>query len=78
MIEKIYEFLEEIRPEHNFHDSEDYIEDGLLDSFDIVSLVDMLEEEFEIEIDGLDIVPESFASAEAIVALVEKCKGETE
>lgn len=75
-MEEIYNILDEIKPECDFRTSEDYIEDGLLDSFDIVSLVSMLEEKFDIIVDGLDIVPEYFESAEAIADLVEKSGGQ--
>lgn len=72
-MEQIKEMLNEIRPEFNFDESENFIEDGYLDSFDIVSLISMLEEKFDISIDGLDIVPENFISYDAMVALVKKC-----
>ena len=74
-MKKIYEMLEEIRPEHDFEMSQDYIEDGLLDSFDLITLIDMLEELYNINIDGLDIVPENFCNAEAIESLVRKSGG---
>ncbi len=71
----ILDMLAELRPEFDFAESENYIEDGLLDSFDIVSLTSMLEEKYNITIDGLDIVPENFATAEAIAGLVKKSGG---
>ncbi len=71
----ILDMLAELRPEFDFAESENYIEDGLLDSFDIVSLTSMLEEKYNITIDGLDIVPENFATAEAIAGLVIKSGG---
>lgn len=74
-MDKIKAILEEIRPEFNFNDSSDFIEDGLLDSFDIVSLVSMLEETFHISIDGLDIMPENFNSFTAIAQVVGKSGG---
>lgn len=72
---KILEMLEEIKPEHDFRESTDYIEDGLLDSFDLIALIDMLEKEFDIIVDGLDVVPENFCNAEAIAELVRKSGG---
>ena len=54
-MDKIIELLKEIRPEFDFENSEDFIEDGYLDSFDVVSLVELLESTFGIVIDGLDI-----------------------
>ncbi len=72
---EILEILAELRPEFDFTDSDDFISDGLLDSFDIVSLTDMLEEKYGITIDGLDIVPENFCSVKALLQLVEKSGG---
>ena len=71
-MDEIFKMLEEIRPEFEFRNSENFIEDGFLDSFDIVTLVDMLEEKHAIRIDGLDIVPENFSGAEQILALLRK------
>lgn len=71
-MDAIFDMLAEIRPEHDFKASEDFIEEGLLDSFDIITLIDMLQEKYGITVDGLDIVPENFCSAEAIAELVRK------
>lgn len=72
MKEEIKSILEEIRPEFDFDDSDNFIEDGMLDSFDIVSLVSMIEEKYSVSIDGLDIVPENFVSVDAIIELINK------
>ena len=71
-MDKIYEILNDLRPEFDFRESKNFIEDGLLDSFDIVTLVSELEEKFDIMIDALDIVPEKFESVEAIAELIKK------
>ncbi len=73
--EDVMAMLAEIRPEFNYGESKNFIDDGLLDSFDIITLISMLEEKYSIKIDGLDIVPENFSEAKAIVALVKKCGG---
>ena len=75
-MEKIYKILEETRPEYDFRKSDDYIEDGFLDSYDVISIVTDLEEKFDILIDPLDIVPENFANADSITKLVKKNGGE--
>lgn len=72
MREIILRMLKELKPEQNFYDSENYIEDGMLDSFDVIELISMLEEEFDIVIDGMDIVPEFFSNVEQIEKLVKK------
>ena len=74
-MEHIYSILQELRPEFDYHNSDNFIEDGMLDSFDIVSLVTELEDQYSIRIDGLDIVPENFASAAAIASIITKNGG---
>lgn len=69
---KILEILSGLRPEFDFTSSSDFIGDGMLDSFDIVSLVTELEETFNITIDGEDIIPDNFSSIDAIITLIEK------
>lgn len=74
-MKKILEVLQSIRSESDFSSSKDFITDGLLDSFDIVTLVSELEDEYGILIDALDIVPENFCSIDAIAATVKKNGG---
>jgi acyl carrier protein len=74
-MEKIYQILGELRLEYNFRDSKDFINDGMLDSFDIISLVTALEETYDILIDALDILPENFCSVEAIANVIRKSGG---
>lgn len=72
MNDTIIGILSDLRPEFDFTSSLDFIEDGFLDSFDVVSLVNELEEKFNILIDGEDIIPENFASVKSIEALIKK------
>jgi len=69
---EILEILKELKEDVDFESSKDFIEDGLLDSFEIVELVSALEDAFEIEISGRDIVPENFVSVEAIEEMIDK------
>lgn len=71
-MKKVAEILAELRPEVNFKGSDDFIADGLLDSFDVVTLVATLEKNYNISIDGVDIVPENFKNLQSIEALL--CK----
>ena len=75
MREDIMAMLLELRPEFDFAESDDFLRHGFLDSFDIISLSSMLEEKFGVKIDGLDIVPENYASIDAIIALIKKSGG---
>ena len=69
----ISSILQEIRPEHDFTASDDYIGDGMLDSFDMVTLVAALEKSYAISIPGAEIAPENFRNANTIQALLENC-----
>lgn len=71
-MEKIKAILEAIRPEFDFEASQDFLCDGMLDSFDIVTLVADLDKAFGISIPGVEIVPENFKSLAAIETLVAK------
>lgn len=75
MEEKIYKILEELRPEFDFRESEDFVEDGYLDSFDVVTLVSEIESEFNVVINGLDVLPENFATVSSICELIERYGG---
>lgn len=73
---EILGMLAELRPEFDFTESDDFVMDGLLDSFDIISLTSMIEETYNVKIDGLDIVPENFSSIKSIAELIQKSKGD--
>ena len=72
MKEKVLEILSNLRPEFDFTEDVDFIEEGMLDSFDVVTLVSDLDSTFGISIDGLDIVPENFSSVDSIINLLKK------
>ncbi len=72
MERRILEILKTIQPDFDFEDGVDFVEQGYLDSFDIVQLVAELESEFGIVISALDILPENFASVAAIKHLIER------
>ena len=73
MKEKIIAILSDLRQEFDFTDeSLNFFEECMLDSFDVVCLVDALDTEFNIVIDGIDILPENFSTIESIEALLKK------
>lgn len=71
-MEELMEILEELRPDVDFEEEKGLIADGILDSFDIMSLVGSIDEEFDIKIKPNDLIADNFNSAEAIWALVER------
>jgi acyl carrier protein len=66
------QLLNEIRPECDFAASQDFLADGMLDSFDMVALVASLDETHGIAIEGVDIVPAHFRNLETIGGLLRK------
>jgi len=72
MKQQIISILQEIRPEFDFSQNLNFMEEGMLDSFDIVSLVTTLDDHYGISIDGMDILPENFATINSIMNLLVK------
>jgi acyl carrier protein len=64
--------LLDVRPEVDFLGSADFIREGVLDSYDLVTIVSALDGTFNISIEGEDVVPENFCSLKAIGELLSK------
>ena len=73
-MDELLELLEDIKPTVDFRICTGLIDDGYLDSFDILSIVSELNDAFGIEISPVDIVPENFNSAQALWNMVERLK----
>jgi acyl carrier protein len=71
-MKSIADILKEIRPEFDFTTSTDFMADGMLDSFDMVTLVAALDKTYGISINGVEIVPENFKNLKAIETLLGK------
>ncbi len=75
-MEKLLEILEEIQPDTDYENCETLIDDGILDSFAILSIVSELQDEFEITITPSQVIPSNFNSAKALWAMVKKLQAE--
>ena len=64
--------LKELHPEVDFLNEKGLVDDGILDSIDIVELISEICDEYDIEIEVEDIIPENFNSAEAISSLIDR------
>ena len=73
-MDELLELLEDIKPTVDFRTCTGLIDDGYLDSFDILSIVSELNDAFGIEISPVDIIPENFNSAQALWDMVERLK----
>ncbi len=75
-MEELIDILEEIKPGVDWEKETDLIGNHILDSLKIVQLVGALNDEFDIEITPIDIVPENFKTAETIYAMVKRLEDE--
>lgn len=69
-MDELIEILKGIHPEVDYETEESLIDSRIFDSFDIVTLVGQLTEEYDIEIGPEDLLPENFNSAKRIYELV--------
>ena len=72
MKEKLIEILADIRPEIDFEEETNYLDEGLLDSLDIASILSAICEEFDLDIGFDELKKENFNSLEAMLDLMSK------
>lgn len=72
MKNKILELLQDINPTYSYELSNDFIGDGLIDSFDMINLVAAIDEIFNVSVPGVEITPENFTNIDSIAKLLEK------
>lgn len=75
-METIIDILEGLKPGVDYHTETGLVQKRILDSLTIIALVSDLEDEFDIAIPAVEIVPENFDSAAAITRLVERLEDE--
>lgn len=75
-MEELLEILEDIQPDADYDTCTSLIDDGILDSFAILSIVGELEDAFDIKITPAEIIPENFNSAQSLWAMVQKLQGD--
>ena len=73
---ELIEILENLHPEVDFETCTTLIDDKILDSFDIISVISEINEEFDVVIPAEEIIPENFNSAQALYDLVTKLADE--
>lgn len=73
-MEQLLQILQSIRPDVDFENETALIDDGILDSFDVVSIISELDDAFGVQIRITELDPENFNSAESIWALVQSLK----
>ena len=71
MKEQVLKILKGVRQDVDFEKETRLIDDSILDSFDIISIVSDLNDEFAIDITADELEPENFNTLDAIVELVQ-------
>lgn len=72
MKEKVMDILMDLRPDVDFENETKLIANSILESFDMMSLVAELEDEFDIKIKPKDLVAENFNSVDAMVTMLQE------
>ena len=73
-MEKLLEILEGRRPDVDFRNETALIDDGILDSFDVVSIISELDDAYDVQIRITELDPENFNSVESIWNLIQELK----
>lgn len=71
-MEQLLEILSSLHPDVNFETATDLIDEGILDSLDIVTLVTEINAVFDVTVPAEEILPENFNSADALMALIHR------
>lgn len=71
-MDKLLEILNSLRPGVDFTSQTKIVDDGILDSMTIARLIGLLEDEYDIEFEVTDLVPENFNSVDAMMKMIER------
>lgn len=71
-MDKLLEILEEVKPGADFKNSKNMIEEGLIDSFDIINIIANINDAFDIDFAASEIVPENFATVKTLYETIKR------
>ena len=71
-MEELIQILQQVKPDVDFAEETALIDDGILESFDIIAIVNEINDAFDVEITVAHLKPENFNSAEAIWNLIQE------
>lgn len=73
-MQQLLAVLQDVNDEIDFAHEQAMVDDGLIDSLELMKIIVALEEAYDVRIDAGEVEPENFNSAEAILALVKSCR----
>ncbi len=75
-MDELIEILEDIKPDVDYENCENLIDGHYLDSLSIISLVAEIEDEFDVTVPAVEIVPKNFNSVRAMWSMIERLQEE--
>lgn len=75
-MEELLEILQDLQPDLDFSTQEHLIDEHLLDSLSILSLIASMEDTFDVTIPAVEIIPANFNSANAMWRMIERLRDE--
>lgn len=73
-MKELLELLEEVKPGVEFESSQNMIEEGLIDSFDMINIIANINEKFDIDFSVAEIIPENFETVKSLYEAIERIK----
>ena len=71
-MQEFLELLNGIRPDVDFENTKNLVSDGILKSFDIIQIVGMIDDEYDVKVPVAELKPENFDSAQALFEMIER------
>lgn len=71
-MDKLIAILNELHPDVDFETETGLIDNGVLDSFDVVTIAAEVDDAFDVQIPAEELMPENFNSAQALYALIQR------
>lgn len=75
-MERLIKILSEVKPGVDFEHTNNLVEDGIIDSFDIVTIIAAINEEFDIEFPVMEVMPETFNDVESLYKVIQRLEEE--
>lgn len=73
-MEELLELLKDVRDDVDFETAEDLIDGKILSSFDIIQIISVIDEEYDVAVPATEIIPANFNSAEAIYNMIQRLR----
>lgn len=76
MMERLIEILEDIQPDADYETCTTLIDDHILNSLAVIAIVAEIEDEYDITVPAVEIIPENFNSAQKLYELIVRLQEE--